>query len=132
MRISSGSTSDQLLFSLNRLGARQASLQAEASSGQRVRSASDDPVAMRDILQLENDSKAQGQYRANVEGHQEKAAANYDVIRGLQTISDRAQEIAVLADGLKSPEQMQSYATEVGQLIDRAVQLANAKQGDEY
>lgn len=132
MRITSSSTSDQLLFSLNRLGSRQAALQAEASTGQRVRSASDDPTAMRDILDLENQSKTQGQYRANLGVHQQNAAATFDVIRSLQTVSNRAQEIALLADGLKSPEEMQSYAAEVGQLLDRAVQLANTRQGDQY
>jgi len=91
----------------------------------------DDPAAMQRVLNLQAESLSNTQYQNNIAALQNKATSTYGAINGLKTISDRAGEIATLADGTKSPQDLAAYATEVNGLIQQAVQLANTKyQGD--
>jgi len=82
-------------------------------------------------LDLESESKTLAQYQRNITRHQELADATYSVVKSLKRISDRAGEIATLSDGLKSPLELNAYATEVTQMIKQAVDLMNTKnRGD--
>ncbi|HEY1171691.1 MAG TPA: flagellin [Verrucomicrobiae bacterium] len=132
MRITFSTFPNALVPQLGTLASRQAKLQTEAATGQRVQNASDDPVAMRRVLDLQAEAQSMGQYRKNVTRLQEVAGASFTAMRSLQKVSDRASEIATLADGLKSPEEMKIYAAEVNQLIQQAVQTANAKNRGDY
>src|SRR5262249_49596661 len=72
------------------------------------------------------------QYQRNASNLRDQAQATYEVMRGLKKVSDRAGELAVLADGTKSPDQLKIYANEVTQLIKQAVQSANGKFRGDY
>lgn len=116
---------------LSSLAVRQQRLQNQAATGQRIQSPSDDPVAIRRVLDLQTESSAVGQYQHNIARQQELAQATISSIKSLKTISDRANEIATLADGLKSPQELQAYATEINQLIKQAAQVMNTtNRGD--
>jgi flagellar hook-associated protein 3 FlgL len=131
MRVTSNSFTETLINQLSRLGQRQQKLQNQVSSGLRVQFPEDDPSAMRRVLDMQTESGAVEQYQANVARLKEQSTAAYDAIQSLKTISDRAGEIATLADGTKSVQELQIYATEVTQLIQQAVQAMNTKyQGD--
>jgi len=67
------------------------------------------------------------QYQRNISRHQELAGATFGAIKSLKTISDRAGEIAIAADDLKSPEELAIYAKQVTELIRQAVQIGNGK-----
>jgi flagellar hook-associated protein 3 FlgL len=56
----------------------------------------------------------------------------YSTVQGLKKLSDRASEIAVVADGIKGSSGLSAYAKEVNQLIEEAVRLSNAKHRDVY
>ena len=47
-------------------------------------------------------------------------------------ISDRVNEIAVLANDLQGPEGLKAYAEELDELIQHAVRGANSKYNGEY
>jgi flagellar hook-associated protein 3 FlgL len=131
MRVSANTFSDTLVTQLANLAARQQRLQTQAATGQRVRLPEDDPVALRRVLDLQTEFNATGQYRRNISSQSELAQTSYSNIKSLKTISDRAGEIATLADDLKSPEELQAYATEVTEMIKQAVHLMNSKsRGD--
>jgi flagellar hook-associated protein 3 FlgL len=123
---------DGLINQLSRLGRRQQQLQSQVASGLRVQFPEDDPSAMRRVLDMRAESSAVAQYQANIARLKEQATAAYDALQSLKTISDRAGEIATLADGTKSPQELQVYATEVTQLIQQAVQAMNAKYQGSY
>jgi flagellar hook-associated protein 3 FlgL len=53
-------------------------------------------------------------------------------MRSLKRVSDRAGELAVLAGGTRSDEELKVYAAEVNQLIEQAVQTANRKWGNRF
>lgn len=132
MRVATNSLSDSLVSQLNSLNTRQTRLQNQAVTGQRVQWADDDPAAMRRALDLRSQGQTETQYKKNIQSLQQYATSSLDAMRGVQKLGDRAGEIATLADGTKSPIELQAYAAEVTQLIERGVQTMNSKVGDSY
>ncbi len=132
MRIAGTSYTDSLVGQLNFLTAQQYQLQTQVSTGQRIQAPEDDPAGMAQALGLQTDTSAATQYAQNISTLQASANTAYNAMQQLKTISDRAGEIATLADGTKTPSELQSYATEVNQLIQQAVQIANGKDGEHY
>ncbi|MCI0540901.1 MAG: hypothetical protein L0Z50_37345, partial [Verrucomicrobiales bacterium] len=117
MRVTSNSFPNTLIDQLGTLTARQSRLQMQAATGQRIQSPEDDPVALRRVLDLQVESTTVSQYRDNIARQQEIAHATYGAMKSLKKISDRANEIATLADGLKSQPELQGYAAEITELI---------------
>jgi len=83
-------------------------------------------------LNLQVSGSQVAQYQQNITNLQQQATSSYDAMNGLKTISARAGEIATLADGTKSPQELQTYATEVTQLIQQAAQLMNSQYQGNY
>lgn len=132
MRVTSNAYSSTLVDRLNTLVARQTKLQAQAASGQRVTNPEDDPAAFGRVMGFDAQSKAVAQYQKNISQLKEQATAGAAAINSLKTVSDRAGEIATMADGTKSPAQLKIYAAEVTQLIHQAAQSANSQYGGAY
>jgi flagellar hook-associated protein 3 FlgL len=132
MRVTTNTFPEQLIGQLGRQSYRQSRLQNQAATGQRLTLPEDDPTATRRVIDLQAEAQALGHYRNNAARLKEQAGAEYNAIKALKTISDRANEIAVLGDSLKSPEQMSIYATEVEQLLQQALQVANTRYGGDF
>lgn len=132
MRVTSNSFSENLVTNFHALARRQLSLQDQIATGQRIKEASDDPFAAQQVLQLRDDSVANAQYQKNIGVHQEFAQVTHGLMRNLQKVLDRAQEIATTVDDLESPEDLQAYAAEVNQLLEHALVLANKQHRGEY
>jgi flagellar hook-associated protein 3 FlgL len=132
MRVTTSNYSDNLIAHLQRIAKRQVTLQDQVSSGQRVTSAEDDPTAAGQVMKLNEQALNVQQYQKNIENHSEFASATHDVVRSLKNVLDRAQEIAIAADGLDSPDDLKIYEIEVDQLIHHAVQVANTTHRGEY
>ena len=132
MRIAGTSYTDSLVSQLNFLSAQQYQLQSQISSGQRIQKPEDDPSGMANALSLQTQSAGVQQYANNISTLQTTASNEYNTLQQLKTISDRAGEIATLADGTKTPAELQAYASELNQMIQHAVDLANTKDGDHY
>lgn len=132
MRVTANTFPNSLLQQLNSLNQRQNKLQNQAATGQRVQLPEDDPVAMHRVLELQAEGKAVGQYQRNIARLQEVAADSFSSIKALKTVSDRAREISISADGLKSQDELNIYANQVTQLIKQAVQTVNAKNQGDY
>jgi flagellar hook-associated protein 3 FlgL len=62
----------------------------------------------------------------------EFADATHGLMRNLQKVLDRAQEISTMVDDLDSAADLQSYATEIDQLLKHAVQVSNAQHRGEH
>lgn len=132
MRVSSGTFPESLIQQLQLLNARQTRLQTQAATGQRIRNPEDDPAAMQRILGLHTETATLRQYRSNLATLQERVQVAFDAIRALKKISDRATELATLADGTRSAQELRTYAAEVTQLIQQAVQVLNQKHRGAY
>lgn len=132
MRVTSNSYSTSLISQINTLVTRETNLQNQVSSGQRITNPADDPAGFGRVMEDDATSKICTQYKNNITQLQEQATTTASVINGLKTVSSRASEIATLADGTKSPSELKSYASEVSQLIQQAVQTANTQYNGEY
>jgi len=132
MRVTGNSLTTSLINQLNSLAARQYRLQNQAATGLRIQAPSDDPAGMQQALDLQAESTSVTQFAQNIATLQSRANAAYSAISSLQTISNRIGDITTGVDGTTSATAMQADATEVTQLIQQAVQVLNAKNGDQY
>ena len=126
MRIAFNTFPDSVARQLATLGARQNLLQNQVATGKRISQLADDPTAMRQVLDLQTQDSQIAQYRKNIASLQTDATSSYTAISGLEKISSRAGDIATLADGTRSPEELGAYASEVTQLIQQGVQYMNS------
>jgi flagellar hook-associated protein 3 FlgL len=81
---------------------------------------------------LRSAGQANSQYSKNIDFLKERTTATLGAVRGVQTALDRAGEIAVLAGGTRSPQELAAYASEVDQLIRKAVSDCNTQHRDDY
>lgn len=131
MRVTANTFPNSLVDQLSKLAGRQNRLQNQAATGQRLTLPEDDPRAMRRVLDLQAEGGAVAQYQRNIATMRDVTRAGYEVLRGLKRVSDRASELATLADGTRSPDELRIYAVELTQLIKQAVQLTETRfQGD--
>jgi flagellar hook-associated protein 3 FlgL len=117
---------------LNLLSAQEYQLQNEASTDQSISAPEDDPAGMAAALNLQAQNSAVTQYAQNITTLQTRATTTGSALTSLQTLTDRASEIATSADGATSPSALQADVTEVTQLIQQAAQLMNSKNGSQY
>lgn len=132
MRVPNSLFPNSLVGQLHELLKRQGNLQTQAATGQRVNSGEEDPAAMGRIMRSETHIRSLQQYESNINQLNQHGRAVYAAVSGLQKISTRASEIATLADGTKSAEDLKSYATELTHLIKQGVDFANRKYQGEY
>lgn len=132
MRVTASSFPSVLSYQLGQLATKQARLQVQAGTGQRFQVASEDPRAMRKVLDLQTEIKSLSQYEKNISTLKDSLDASYAAIKGLKTVSDRANEISTRADGLKTEEELRTYGAEMDQLLERALQLANTRHQTSY
>jgi flagellar hook-associated protein 3 FlgL len=132
MRVTTSSFPNTLRSQLERLSTQQARLQTQAGTGQRFSIASEDPRAMRKVLDLQSEIKTLSQYEKNIGTLQDTLTASYTAIAEVKKVSDRAGEIATRADGLHTPEELHSLGTEVDQLLEQTLQLANSQHQRNY
>lgn len=132
MRVTFNSVPDGMVRQLSVLTQRLSQLQTQAATGQRLQFPEDDPAALRRVLDFQGEAKTLTQYQTNIARLRDQATASYGVMSGLMNISDRLGEIATLADGTESPQELQIYGAEVTELIKHAVQLANTKHQGGY
>jgi flagellar hook-associated protein 3 FlgL len=132
MRVSSNSFSNDLRLQMSKLAERQLRLQQQISTGQRITTASDDPKAMRRVLDLRSERSLLTQYQDNIATLRENANVVYSTVSAMKRLSDRASEISVLADGTKSPSALSAYAKEVDQLLEETLRLSNTQHRDVY
>lgn len=131
MRISNNYFTSNFISQVNNLAQQQTKLQTQASTGLKITLPEDNPAVMTQVLDLQTASAQNSQYQANITQLQNAATTSYGAMNNLKTISDRADQIATLASsGTTSATDMASYATEVGQLIQQALQAGNTQDVD--
>jgi flagellar hook-associated protein 3 FlgL len=132
MRVPTRSTSENVIAQLQKLGSKQAQLQKQVSTNQRIFLPSDDPAAMGRMLGIGNEQNQIAQFQRNIGLAGNLAQASYSGLEGLNNVSTRAGELATLGGGILSPDAARAYGSEVNQLLEQAVQLGNSRFGDDY
>jgi flagellar hook-associated protein 3 FlgL len=132
MRITNNMVTGSIMTELQQLETQQSNLQTEVSSGLAVTQPSDNPEAFDQVLQLEGQSAQLQQYGTNATQALNVANASYSGLNSLQQIYDRATQLGTLGSSAVDATSQQSYATEVDQLVQQAVQVANSQLGGSY
>jgi flagellar hook-associated protein 3 FlgL len=132
MRIATNSASESMVRQIQSLGAQQARLQNQVSTGQRIFQPEDDPSAVGRVLDLETQQRQLAQYANNANRALELTQSSFSGLQAIKKVSDRATELGTLGTGAISPDAAKAYASEVDQLIEQTVQLANSKLGNDY
>ena len=132
MRVTSLTTSDAIIRQISQLSTQQATLQTEVSTGQKITNPEDDPAGVNTALDYENQLSQVQQYAKNATQALTVSQASYSGLQSLNSISNRAGELATLGTGTLGSSAMQSYGTETNQLIEQAVQAANSSFNGVY
>ncbi|WP_414661711.1 flagellar hook-associated protein FlgL [Horticoccus sp. 23ND18S-11] len=132
MRLTSNTLSENIIRQIQALGAQQAKLQTQVATGQRIFQPEDDPTAVGRVLGLESSRREITQYLRNADRAREISETSFSGLQQLKRVSDRATEIGTLGSGAISPEAAGAYASEVDQMIEQALQVANGKLRNDY
>lgn len=127
MRIASHSFYEALKAQLQRLSSEQIQAQAQIASGLRMRLPSDDPASMVHVLNIDTEALRIQQFERNTQNALEISKVSFSALSEMREISDRAGEIGLLSAGATSVETAKTYATELNQLIEQVVRIANTK-----
>lgn len=132
MRIASNTISDTMLRQIQQLTGEQAKLQTQISTGRRITQPEEDPAAVGRVLNLQSEQRRLAQYATNASRAMTVVETSYSGLQGLKKVSDRAGELATLGSGALDSTAMQTYASEVDQLLEQALQLGNSTSGNNY
>ncbi len=132
MRVTSNTFPNSLLRHLERITVDMNKLQEQAANGQRITNVSDDSAAANRILDMQEEKEKIAQFTKNGARAENINNTTISQVQNFIKISDRVNEIATLANDLKGEEGLQAYAEEVNELIEHALQGANAKFNGEY
>jgi len=132
MRVTTNTFPDNLLSHLQRVTKDMNKLNEQVSTGQRISKVSEDSASANRILDMQEEKKRITQFAKNAARAENINNTTISQLQNFIHISDRISELATLADGLKGPDGMKAYAEEVDELLEHAMQGANAKFNVEY
>ena len=132
MRVTLSSFPMSLVNQLGDLSTRQAKLQNQAATGQRIQNSSDDPNAVRQVMEKQTESRSIDQFVANIATQRDLGNVSYGVLKGLKSLSDKAGVIAISANGTTGQQDLDGFADQVDQLINQAADLMNSSFNGSY
>ncbi|MFC6339737.1 flagellar hook-associated protein 3 [Pseudomonas sp. CCM 7891] len=101
--------------------------QDQASSGVRVQTAADDPVAAARLLMLQQQKDMLGQFNGNIASLKSSLTNEESVLSSINDAMQRASELALRAGGSVSDADRKSIASEIGAIEDQVLGLLNSK-----
>lgn len=102
--------------------------QEQISTGKRILTPADDPVASVRLLQLSQEQSLNDQYKSNITVAKNNLASEESILTSVGNVIQRIREIAVQAgDGAQDSSDKNALATELGQREDELLNLLNSK-----
>ena len=126
MRVPNLTSTDLLLRNLRNLDSQQLKLQQQASDGQKITTADEDPTNMSRVLRLETDKREMVQYRRNAGHALDVANASFSALQKMEDLVARATEIARLTSSGLNPNSFATYAKEVEQIRAESLVRSNS------
>jgi flagellar hook-associated protein 3 FlgL len=126
----------RLLNALQYLRSSQGTLaqaEAEAATGKKVRTVSDDPAGATQIMRLDQGLRASEQFRRSATAAGTRLAAEDEILTTIRDLIGQAKDIAIgtSSDSPTDPTR-QAALTQVNFVIDQVVALGNTRIGNEY
>jgi flagellar hook-associated protein 3 FlgL len=108
--------------------------QQQVSTGRRVLTPADDPIAATKILQLQQDQALRDQFGKNMTGAEGRLTLEETQLAGITDNLTRLKELTVKAgDGSQTITDRQAIAAEIREILGATVDLMNSKDaGGEY
>lgn len=108
--------------------------QQQVSTGRRVLTPADDPIAATKILQLQQDQALRDQFGKNMTGAEGRLTLEETQLSGITNNLTRLKELTVKAgDGSQTITDRQAIAAEIREILASTVDLMNSKDaGGEY
>ncbi len=132
MRVTTNTVSANIVLQIQALGAQQALLQTQVSTGQRISRPEDDPAAAGRVLNLQSEQRQITQYTRNATRALELSQASFSGLKEMKKVSDRATELGTLGSGVGGSTANAAYASELNQLIGHAIEIANSRSRGDY
>lgn len=131
MRISTGQYFASSSSTYTKNFSDTAKTQNQISSGQRIQTASDDPVGASKLLQLRQQSSVLDQYSGNITSATNSLSSEESVLSNITTALQRAQELAIQGgNGVLTDDDRKSLASEVSQIKETIYGLLNTKDAN--
>lgn len=128
MRISTLQAFNNGVSGLQRNYANATRTQEQISTGNRILTPADDPVASVRLLQLEQQQSVLGQYNANLTAAKNSLTQEEVTLNSANTILQRVRELALQAgNGALSSEDRKSIAAELSEREDELLSLMNTR-----
>ena len=133
MKATIGMTYRMLYSELNTISNRMFDLQQQAATGKKMNAPSDDPAAIKPLLNYRVESKTTERYL----NHMGFAGDKMDILDSsldrMENLMVQAKETGIQAmNGAANEEDRQVLADEIGQIFDELLQASNARSNGEY
>jgi flagellar hook-associated protein 3 FlgL len=133
MRITTRWLQQSSLQNLRRSTAAMARASAEATSGKRITTASDDPLDAGRIIRLNAELRDISRYQRNGTWATTRMATEDAVLSHARDLLAQARKLATAAVSLPADDPIRTTAvTQIQQLREQIVSLGNTRIGDEY
>lgn len=132
MRVTFNSFPDTLLGRLQSLGSEQNKALIQLSTGQRISAPSDDAPAMQRILNLRTEKKQNQQFHQNATDGLEKSKVTFSSLEQIKDLLVRSSELAAGISGASSEQEYFAKTSEIDQLIEQGLNVANTKLRGSY
>ena len=128
MRISTLQAFNNGVNGIQRNYANATRTQEQISTGNRILTPADDPVASVRLLQLEQQQNVLSQYNSNLTAAKNSLTQEEVSLNSVNTILQRVRELAVQAgNGALDPQDRKSIAAELGEREDELLSLMNTR-----
>src|ERR1700761_2858875 len=126
MRISTSWQFQQSLSTMLNQQSALANTQNQVTTGKRINVASDDPTGAAQALSLNHILASNAQYTSNIDAANTRLTTEGGALDSVTSLLDRARTLALNGiNGSLAPSDRQNMATELTQIRDQLVQLAN-------
>lgn len=131
MRVSTSGMFTNGLNLMQRLQSALDQTQRQISSGRRILTPSDDPIAASRALEIRESLSRLGQFDRNANIAQNRLSQEESALSSVNNVLQRVRELALQANNAsQSNESRQMIAVEMREQLDNLVQLANQKDGN--
>jgi len=128
MRISTQQMFNRGIESIQDVTAEQQKTQLQLSTGKKILTPADDPVASTRILELNQELAINAQFQRNIELVDGRLKLQDDRLGSINEVVQRIRELAVTAgNGVLSKEDLGSVAAEVEERLDQLAGLLNSQ-----
>lgn len=128
MRISTLQAFNNGVTGIQRNYANATRTQEQISTGNRILTPADDPVASVRLLQLEQQQSVLGQYNSNLTAAKNSLTQEEVTLNSVNTVLQRVRELAVQAgNGALDPQDRKAISAELGEREDELLALMNTR-----